>query len=166
MADKRLSLTPGGHIRYQLKTPYRNDTTYVIFGPLDFMAKLVLLVPIPRVNLTRYHGVFAPNSKYRALVTPVKRGKVNGPQKSGKSNNSPIAPERRAGLSWAQRLKRVFNIDIESCSTCCGTMKVIASIEDPVVIHKILDHLDSKTAVSSSFHLPDNRAPPQADLFH
>jgi hypothetical protein len=33
------------------------------------------LVPRPRVNLTRFHGVFAPNSKYRALVTPAKRGK-------------------------------------------------------------------------------------------
>ncbi|MFT5113603.1 MAG: hypothetical protein ACI8P9_002934, partial [Parasphingorhabdus sp.] len=36
----------------------------------------------------------------------------------------------------------------------------------PVVIHKILDHLDSKVAVSNAFHLPDNRAPPQADLFY
>ena len=25
----------------------------------------------------RYHGVFAPNSKHRALVTPAKRGKGN-----------------------------------------------------------------------------------------
>jgi hypothetical protein len=59
----------------------------------------------------------------------------------------------------------VFSIDIETCSTCGGAMKVIASIEDPVVIHKILDHLDSKTAVSNSLLLPDNRAPPQVDLF-
>jgi plastocyanin len=27
------------------------------------------------VNLTRFHGVFAPNSKHRALVTPAKRGR-------------------------------------------------------------------------------------------
>jgi hypothetical protein len=65
-----------------------------------------------------------------------------------------------------QGFLRVFNIDIETCSTCGGAMKVIASIEDPVVIHKILNHLDSKVAVSNAFHLPDNRAPPQADLFY
>ena len=36
---------------------------------------LAALVPKPRVNLTRYHGVFAPNSKHRARITPAKRGK-------------------------------------------------------------------------------------------
>lgn len=41
----------------------------------------------------------------------------------------------------AQRLKRVFNIDIEACPECKGNVKVIASIEDPEVIKKILNHL-------------------------
>ena len=30
------------------------------FEPLDFIARLAALVPKPRVNLTRFHGVFAP----------------------------------------------------------------------------------------------------------
>ena len=48
----------------QLKTPYSDGTTHVIFEALDFIAKLASLVPKPRVNLTRFHGVFAPNSKH------------------------------------------------------------------------------------------------------
>lgn len=48
--------------------------TLMIFEPLDFIARLAALVPKPRMNLTRFHGVFAPNSKHRALVTPAKRG--------------------------------------------------------------------------------------------
>jgi hypothetical protein len=32
-------------------------------------------------------------------------------------------------LSWAQRLKRVFAIDIEVCRRCGGKLRVIASIE-------------------------------------
>jgi hypothetical protein len=75
VSEKRLSLTPSGNIRYQLKTPYNDVTTHVIFEPLDFIAKLAALVPKPRVNLTRFHGVFAPNSKHRVEVTPAKRGK-------------------------------------------------------------------------------------------
>ena len=55
-------------MRYQLKTPYADGTTYVIFEPLDFIFRLVALVPKPRVNLTRYHGVFAPNSQHCALA--------------------------------------------------------------------------------------------------
>jgi hypothetical protein len=50
-------LTASGNIRYQLKTPYSDGTTHVIFEPLDFIAKLAALVPKPRVNLTRFHGV-------------------------------------------------------------------------------------------------------------
>ena len=74
IAEKRLSLTPNGSVRYQLKTPCRDGTT-VIFEPLDFIARLAALMPKPRVNLTRFHGVFAPNSKHRARVTPAKRGR-------------------------------------------------------------------------------------------
>ncbi len=48
-------------------------------------------------------------------------------------------------MKWAQRLKRVFQIDIETCSECGGAMKVIACIEDPVVIKQILDHLKQKS---------------------
>jgi len=68
VSEQRLSLTSNGNIRYQLKTPYRNGTTHVFFEPLDFIAKLAALVPKPWVNLTRFHGVFAPNSKHRAEV--------------------------------------------------------------------------------------------------
>jgi hypothetical protein len=73
IAAQRLSLTPNGNVRYQLKTPYRDGTTHVIFEPLDFIARMAALVPKPRVNLTRFHGVFAPNSNYRARVTPAMR---------------------------------------------------------------------------------------------
>ncbi len=35
--------------RYDLKTPYRDGTTHVIFEPLDFIARQAALVPRPRV---------------------------------------------------------------------------------------------------------------------
>ncbi|WP_413786072.1 hypothetical protein [Acinetobacter ursingii] len=47
-------------------------------------------------------------------------------------------------MTWMQRLKRVFNIDIEVCEHCGGHVKVIASIEDPKVIEQILKHLNRK----------------------
>ena len=51
-----------------------------------------------------------------------------------------MAPVR---LSWARLLKRVFEIDIEQCPQCGGTLKLIAAIEDPPVIAKILVCLSS-----------------------
>ena len=39
IAEQRLSLTPNGNVRYQLKTPYRDGTTHLIFEPLELMAR-------------------------------------------------------------------------------------------------------------------------------
>jgi hypothetical protein len=50
-------------------------------------------------------------------------------------------------MSWARLLKRVFDIDVEHCSNCGGALKVIAAIEDPPVIVKILSHLGLPTRV-------------------
>ena len=47
-------------------------------------------------------------------------------------------------------------------------MKVIACIEDPVVIKKILDHLKEKAETNEPNPLPESRAPPagwQSGLF-
>ncbi len=45
VSTKRLSLTRNGQVCYQLKTPYNDGTTHVIFEPLDFISRLVALVP-------------------------------------------------------------------------------------------------------------------------
>lgn len=165
LSTRRLSLTRGGLVRYELKTPYNDGTTHVLFQPLDFIARLAALVPRPRMNLTRFHGVFAPNSKHRALVTRAKRGKGQRKDKStGQGEPATTPAERHAAMTWAQRLKRVFNIDIDTCEACGGTVKVIACIEDPQVIKKILDHLKENAVTSPSTLLPENRAPPY-DLF-
>jgi len=55
-------------------------------------------VPKPRVNLTRFHGVFAPNSKYRAVVTPAKRGRGN-PRYLDKDKEEQTPAERRASMT-------------------------------------------------------------------
>ena len=175
VSEKRLSLTPNGNVRYQLKTPYRDGTTHVIFEPLDFIARLAALVPKPRFNLTRFHGVFAPNSKHRARVTPAKRGR-GGQHPTTGDWEEPTPAERRAAMTWAQRLKRVFGIDIETCPACGGAVRImpkalamlagqaLACIEDAAVIEKILAHFQGKnTSVSTSLQ-PESRAPP-ADLF-
>jgi hypothetical protein len=41
-------------------------------------------------------------------------------------------------MNWARRLKRVFGIEIEQCVRCGGRLKVIASIEEPELIERIL----------------------------
>jgi hypothetical protein len=59
-------------------------------------------------------------------------------------------------MTWAQRLKRIFPIDVEICEYCGGSVRIIAGIEDPAVIEKILTHVERRDTASS--HAP--RAPP------
>ena len=165
VSTKRLSITRNGRVRYELKTPWRNGTTHVIFEPLDFISRLASLIPKPRVNLTRFHGVFAPNSKSRAKITPARRGKRKRACFADETDQTPA--EKRASMTWAKRLKRVFNIDIETCDKCGSDVRIIASIEDPAVIQKILAHLDNTARSAVAALLPDCRASPNlpAGLF-
>jgi hypothetical protein len=100
---------------------------------------LAALVPKPRAHLTRYHGVFAPASPDRARVVPKTRFAVAAANHN--ECGGAAAGDRQRRLTWSQRLKRVFAIDIEVCRRCGGKLKVIASIEEPAVIARILGHL-------------------------
>lgn len=124
MSEKRLSLTPNGNVSYQLKTPYRDGTTHVIFESLDLMARRAALVPESKVNLTRFHGVFAPNSKHRARVSPAKRGRGGKPKAAAERQEQTLFV-RRAALTWVQRFKRVFGIDIETCRECGCAVRIM-----------------------------------------
>ena len=130
-----------GNVVIALKTPYDDGTTHVVLNPMEFMGRLAALVPRPRVNLTRFHGVFSPNSKLREYVVP---------QEPVEEQENP--KPKAYSMTWAQRLKRVFAIDIEKCG---GPVRIIASIEDPDVIRKILKHLGLDQPES-----PQNRSPP------
>jgi hypothetical protein len=62
--------------------------------------------------------------------------------------------------TWEKRLSRIFNIDIGTCEVGQGHVKIIAFIEDPVVIDKILTHLENKEeqVVNKIYQV---RAPPE-----
>jgi len=127
------------------------------------------------VERADYNGVFAPNSKYQSLVTPARRGKGNKSKATNETQDQTPA-EKRGSMIWAMRLKRVFGIDIETCSECGGDVRIIpkalaslagqalASIEDPAVIKKILDYLDDNTPCITTALQPECRAPPLAEL--
>jgi hypothetical protein len=103
------------------------------------------------VNLTRFFGVFAPHFKHRKLVVPK-------PKDEEETEDKTLTPAKQhSNMTWAQRLKRVFNIDIEVCPECEGKVRVIASIEDPQVIKKILNHLGLESRAPTPW-LP--RGPP------
>ena len=55
---------------------------------------------------------------------------------------STIAAERRRlRRSWAQMIRRIYEVDPLTCTECGGEMRILAFLLDPAVVRKILDHL-------------------------
>ncbi|GAB3191821.1 hypothetical protein GCM10027292_30600 [Hydrogenophaga aquatica] len=166
ISEQRLSISPQGRVRYQLKTPWRNGTTHVEWDAVDFIAKLAALVPPPRAHLTRFHGVFAPNANLRAQLTPSGRGRRpagDAAPVDASAHDEPRSPEqKRRAMSWAQRLKRVFSIDVTTCAHCGGAVRIVASIEEPTAIRAILAHFEKHGALEQAHYRPAARAPPPA----
>ena len=115
------------------------------------------LVPPPRVHLTRYHGVFAANAALRAAITPAGRG-------SKARSCTPDGDAEARALNWAHRLRRVFGIEIEQCARCGGRLEVIASIEEPELIERILAHRRERGEDTAPTASLGARGPPQASL--
>ncbi len=66
---------------------------------------------------TGYHCVLAPTHHCRGLVTPTTRGKGI---KSTASQESRTIADRHAAITFAKRLKRIFNMYIKACICFCG----------------------------------------------
>jgi hypothetical protein len=65
-------------------------------------------------------------------------------------------------MTWAQRLKRVFGIDVTTCGHCGGAVRIVASIEEPKAIRAILAHVAKHDALEEAHYRPARRAPPAA----
>ena len=157
-ANERVQTNVAGQLVLKLKIAWRVGTTHLVMSPLEFMQRLVALVPRPRLHLIRFHGVLAPNAKLRALVVP-----LVVPQEVPQSPE-PVAQEakpadceansarhRPVRLGWAKLLKRVFDLDLEHCPNCDSELRIVAAILEAPGIEKILTHLGLQA-----------RAPPRA----
>jgi len=72
-----------------------------------------------------------------------------------------VPPPRHVAMNWAKRLKRVFGIEIDPCQRCGGTLRIIASIEQPEVIAEILSRLERPAPQPNQPERPlGARAPP------
>ena len=163
LASTRLSETADGKILFAMKRRFDDGTTHIVFEPLDFIEKLVALIPKPRAHQVLYHGVLAPHANWRSLVIlkpdDAKPAKGVGPTSTGAARSPPELRQRR--LTWAELMRRVFAVDVLKCHVCGGPRTILSAITDPTVIRAILGCLGLPTTAKRQ-HPP--RAPPQNEL--
>ena len=133
VAQDSLERLGDGRIALRLKRAWKDGTTAVVFEPLDLMSKLTALIPKPRTNVIRFHGVYAPNAKLRSHVLPVP------PTHDACGHRVEPDPKQKGHrLKWAQLLARVFQVDVFSCPKCSGRMQRISWILNKNSIQRIL----------------------------
>jgi hypothetical protein len=138
VSTERLSELPDGRLKYEFRHAWRDGTQAVLFEPMEFIERLVALIPVPRRNLVRYHGTLAPGSKLRARIVPA------GPSEPARRRHAGCE-EDEAGegasrrLSWAELMRRVFETDVLECPRCGGRMRIVATITQPEVIRAMLE---------------------------
>ena len=139
-------------LSFRLKTPWADGTTHLILSPLELIEKLAALVPPPRVNLVRYHGVLAAHARDRDKIVPKKPAAEKLREERGASRNR---------LLWAALLARVFAIDVTKCPKCNGRLRLVAAITDTASAKRYLDGVGLPSEIPS---LAPARAPPQLDF--
>ena len=150
IATPRLSLTSSGKVLYKLKRPFKDGTHSVLMEPLAFLERLCALIPRPRRHLLTYHGALAPASALRASIIPCPTEErcvhsTLATREGDKTSEASGPPKKRARsnpyIPWSDLMRRVFEQDTLQCPGCGGRRSIIAFLDDPIVVHKMLRHL-------------------------
>jgi len=129
------------------------------FEPAEFLARVIMHIPGPRRHLVRYYGAYSNVSRGKrrrqdkATIGAGPRDSEHAPApRAGRDQSSDARALRR---SWAQLIKRVYEVDPLVCPSCGGEMRIIAFIIDHDVVDAIQRHLAKAKARSP-------RGPPNA----
>src|SRR5688572_9146777 len=143
-----------------MKRPLPDGTTHLLFTGLELLRRVASLVPPPRANLTRFHGVFAPGAKLRPFLVP------QAGEEPGREGRSPALAmgveepkrERKPPLSWADLLRRTLALDVFASVRCSGRRRVLAYVTGTRGVRAIWEHLGLPTTRA---RLTAAREPPQ-----
>ena len=161
LSDDRLTERADGRVELALKTPWRDGTIALILTPEQLVARLAALIPRPKKNLVRYHGVLAPNARDRASVVPTLDA---APAVADTPPPSPAARQARPRsgryLLWAQLLKRVFAVDVLECPRCGDRLELVAMIIDGLSARR---YLRGRVTPEAEAPEPEARPPPEGN---
>ncbi|MDD1721797.1 MAG: transposase [Euryarchaeota archaeon] len=158
VAEERLQVTSDEHVVLRLRHRWSDGTTHVLFEPTEFLERLAVITPRPRINLVLYYGLLAPRSSWRNAI--VRAGGRRCDRTAARSPGGAASASDPPTASWAALMRRTFGFDVLACPRCGHGMRLIALIERPEVIRRILRHLGHPLEVPPP---APARAPPFSD---
>jgi len=122
LADRRLRLLPADQVALELKSPWKDGTTWISMSADTFLERLCSLVSRPRTNQVLYRGVLAPRSARRERVVPERDDEPK---------------HRPKNATFCELMKHGLGVDILACS-CGHRMQYVATIFDRKGLARLL----------------------------
>jgi hypothetical protein len=131
LAEKRVHVRDDAKVEIELKSPWPDGTTHLVFTPLELTEKIAALIPRPHENLLVYHGVLAANAKRRADVVAHGRGDATVPASRTANPDSPT--RSRSPSDWATMMRRGLELDVLTCPGCGARLRIRTLFGSPRV---------------------------------
>ncbi|HPC62329.1 MAG TPA: transposase [Verrucomicrobiota bacterium] len=146
--EKMTLESPGDLVIYRSRLNAKINRNFEVFSPTDFLAAITQHIPNKGAQMVRYYGWYS--NKMRGV-----RQRSLPPQLViRRPGVSPPPPLKLPSKRWRDLILRVWHVDPLRCPVCQNPMRIIAVIDDPRVVEKILRHL-------GAWHDPPPRPPPQ-----
>ena len=143
------------HVARRMKKAWSDGTVALLFEPLDLIARICAMIPPPRFNMVRYHGVLALASALRDEVVPQRpkaqaspppgedpddvvlcRHRLPGQQQLFADEKQVVRRSRRR--PWAWLLRHVFEVDVTFCPQCGGRLRWLETATSSKAIARLL----------------------------
>jgi len=131
-----------------------------VYDPVEFIGLAAQHIPVPRVRLIRYFGLYSPKSrgKWNDWAHVVKHAPEGWKEQFGMEIHEESGEfeetcdiggilHKKSKASWAQLIRKVYETDVMTCPKCSSEMRVVAIITSELEVRKILRHL-AKTGKS------------------
>lgn len=147
---------PGDTVISRSRLNPKINRNFEVFTPTDFLAAITQHIPDKGAQMVRYYGWYSNKM----------RGQHHRTQNGGASSaplrppSTPPPPAKLPSKKWRDLILRVWHTDPLICPQCQHPMRVIAVIDQRVVVEKILRHLGQWNGTPP---LAPARAPPDAD---
>ncbi len=127
-----------GTVIYRSKMHWGLKRNFQVMPGAQWLELLFRHVPDRYEHLVRYVGWYSNRARGE-------RAKAHKDPDVPATCASPIEPvsafAARAKAAWARLIRKVYEADPLECPKCHGPMRIIALINDPPVVRRILEHL-------------------------
>ncbi|MFM7102551.1 MAG: transposase, partial [Verrucomicrobiota bacterium] len=128
--------SPGDTVIYRSRLNPKIHRNFEVFTPVDFLATIAQHIPDKGAQMVRYYGLYS--NKMRGCA------RKRGPGAPGVAwpKSTPPPPARLPARKWRDLIRQAWHSDPLLCPKCQKPMRLIAVIDQPEVVEKILRHLD------------------------